>query len=101
MRTSSGLRPAASAAPAGGEASVTRSDAIATDRPIVVVGTTGDPATPIDNTRAMADALEEGVLVIVHADQHTGYGVNDCVDEAVDAYLVDPTKVPEDGLECR
>jgi hypothetical protein len=38
---SSGLRPAASAAPAGGEASVTRTDAIATDRPIVVVGTTG------------------------------------------------------------
>lgn len=69
--------------------------------PIVVVGTTGDPSTPLESTRAMADALEEGALVIVHANQHTGYGVNDCVDEAVDGYLVDPTDVPEDGLECK
>ncbi|MFD4990812.1 hypothetical protein ACFWH7_03590 [Cellulosimicrobium cellulans] len=34
-------RPASAASRAGGEASVTRSDAIATDRPLVVVGTTG------------------------------------------------------------
>lgn len=46
-------------------------------------------------------ALQQGSLVIVHADQHTGYGVNDCVDEAVDGYLIDPTNVPEDGLECK
>lgn len=40
---SSGVRPASAsaAARAGGEAAVTRSDAIATDRPLVVVGTTG------------------------------------------------------------
>ncbi|MCO7273853.1 hypothetical protein [Cellulosimicrobium cellulans] len=38
---SGGLRPTSSAAPAGGEAAVTRADAIATDRPLVVVGTTG------------------------------------------------------------
>jgi hypothetical protein len=67
--------------------------------PVVVVGTTGDPATPLISTRHMADALEDGRLVIVTADQHTGYGLNDCVDEAVDSYLVtlDP---PDDGLEC-
>ncbi|HEY5905850.1 MAG TPA: alpha/beta hydrolase, partial [Actinomycetota bacterium] len=67
--------------------------------PIVVVGTTGDPATPLESSRAMADALEEGTLVIVEADQHTGYGVNECVVNAVDDYLIDLT-VPEPGLVC-
>jgi pimeloyl-ACP methyl ester carboxylesterase len=69
--------------------------------PIVVVGTTGDPATPLSSTEKMADTLEDGRLVIVGANQHTGYQVNACVDAAVDNYLVDPTKVPEDGLSCR
>ena len=68
--------------------------------PIVVVGTTGDPSTPLTSSRAMADALQDGRLVIVHANQHTGYNVNDCINDAVDSYLVDPTKVPADGLEC-
>jgi pimeloyl-ACP methyl ester carboxylesterase len=67
--------------------------------PVVVVGTTGDPATPLESTRHQADALEDGRLVIVEADQHTGYGVNDCVDDAVDDYLVD-LRAPEDGLTC-
>jgi pimeloyl-ACP methyl ester carboxylesterase len=57
--------------------------------PIVVIGTTGDPATPLESTRAMAETLEDGRLVIVEADQHTGYGVNDCVVELVDDYLID------------
>ena len=35
----------------------------------------------------MADTLEDGRLVVVDADQHTGYGVNDCVDDVVDDYL--------------
>jgi hypothetical protein len=69
--------------------------------PIVVVGTTGDPSTPLVSSRAMAKALEGGVLVVVEADQHTGYGVNDCVDEAVDHYLVDPTDVPQNELQCK
>ncbi len=38
---SSGLRPASAAARAGAEVSPTRADAVATDRPLVVVGTTG------------------------------------------------------------
>ncbi len=46
--------------------------------PIVVVGTTGDPATPLVGTEAMAAALEDGRLVVVDADQHTGYGTNEC-----------------------
>jgi pimeloyl-ACP methyl ester carboxylesterase len=69
--------------------------------PILVVGTTGDPATPLQSTRNMAHALEDGHLVIVSADQHTGYGVNQCVDSTVDGYLVDPTVTLDGEIDCR
>ena len=68
--------------------------------PIVVVGTTGDAATPLESSRAMARTVG-GRLVIVTADQHTGYGADDCVDAAVDEYLIDPAAhTPTDGLRC-
>ncbi len=67
--------------------------------PIVVVGTTGDPATPFESTRAMAETLDDGRFVIVEADQHTGYGVNRCVVDLVNRYLVD-LEAPADGTEC-
>lgn len=68
--------------------------------PIMVIGTTGDPATPFESTVRMSEVLEDGRLVIVEADQHTGYGVNRCVIEAVNDYLVDLSP-PDSGLECR
>jgi pimeloyl-ACP methyl ester carboxylesterase len=68
--------------------------------PVLVVGTTGDAATPLASTQAMADALEDGRLVVVTANQHTGYGVNGCVNDAVEAYLINPSNPPKDGLTC-
>jgi pimeloyl-ACP methyl ester carboxylesterase len=68
--------------------------------PIVVVGTTGDPATPLESTRKMAAALEQGVLLIVEANQHTGYGTNDCINNAVDSYLINLT-VPVNETTCK
>lgn len=56
--------------------------------PIVVIGTTGDAATPLASSRKMADKLEDGRLVVVTANRHTGYGENACVVEAVDAYVI-------------
>ena len=67
--------------------------------PIVVIGTTGDPATPLESTRNMAAALEDGRLVVVTADQHTGYKVNACVDDIVHDYLVD-LDVPAQETIC-
>ena len=67
--------------------------------PIVVVGTTGDPATPLASTRVMAATLEDGRLVVVTADQHTGYGVNDCGDDIIHRYLVD-LEVPPEETTC-
>ena len=60
--------------------------------PIVVVGTTGDSATPLASSRKMAETLQDGRLIVVTANRHTGYGENDCVTGAVDSYLV-TTKV--------
>jgi pimeloyl-ACP methyl ester carboxylesterase len=68
--------------------------------PIVVVGTTGDPATPLASARAMAEGLEDGRLVVVEADQHGGYNVNTCINEVVNDQLVDLVP-PDDGTECR
>jgi pimeloyl-ACP methyl ester carboxylesterase len=68
--------------------------------PIVVVGTTRDPATPYEWAVALAEQLESGVLVSRDGDGHTGYNSgNECVDTAVEAYLIEGT-VPEDGLSC-
>ena len=47
----------------------------------------------------MADKLEDGRLVVVTANQHTGYGVNDCVIDVVNNYLVD-LEPPDDETTC-
>lgn len=68
--------------------------------PIVVIGTTRDPATPYAEAVALAKELESGVLVSRDGDGHTAYNKgNDCIDVAVEDYLIEGT-VPEDGLEC-
>ena len=67
--------------------------------PIIVIGTTGDPATPIESSRKAARSLEGGLFLTVKADQHTGYGLNTCVVETVDRYLID-LKAPADGKVC-
>ena len=68
--------------------------------PIVVVGTTRDPATPMRWAESLAEQLESGVLIRRDGDGHTGYNAgNGCVDEAVEAYLLEGT-VPADGLSC-
>lgn len=68
--------------------------------PIVVVGTTRDPATPYENSVKLAQELESGVLLSRDGDGHTAYNQgNTCIDETLDAYLVDGT-VPDDGTKC-
>ncbi|MFK5688648.1 alpha/beta hydrolase [Ornithinimicrobium sp. LYQ92] len=68
--------------------------------PILVVGTTGDPATPYQWAEGLAETLDSGVLLSYQGEGHTAYGrSNDCIDDAVDAYLLEGT-VPEDGTTC-
>jgi predicted alpha/beta hydrolase family esterase len=55
--------------------------------PILVVGSTGDPVTPLAWARSLATELGSGVLVTRHGDGHTGYAASACVRRAVDGYL--------------
>ncbi|KAA9085558.1 alpha/beta hydrolase [Microbacterium radiodurans] len=69
--------------------------------PIVVVGTTNDPATPYEWSVSLADQLASGVLVTREGEGHTGFQKGSaCVDAAVESYFVDGT-VPDDGLVCQ
>lgn len=68
--------------------------------PIVVIGTTGDPATPYQWSQSLAEQLESGVLLTFEGNGHTAYGRSGgCIEEQVDAYLLEGT-VPEDGMTC-
>ncbi len=69
--------------------------------PVVVVGTTRDPATPAVWAERLAEQLASGVLVTFDGDGHTAYGRTGsaCVDEVLDAFWLEGT-VPEDGIVC-
>jgi pimeloyl-ACP methyl ester carboxylesterase len=68
--------------------------------PIVVIGTTRDPATPYEWAKALASQLDSGRLITRDGDGHTGFHQgNQCVDNAVEHYLIGGT-VPEDNLSC-
>ncbi|WP_308191661.1 alpha/beta hydrolase [Agromyces sp. S2-1-8] len=68
--------------------------------PILVVGTTGDPATPYEWAVSLADQLDSGVLVSYDGEGHTAYNKsNACVDDAVESYFIDGT-VPSSDPKC-
>jgi pimeloyl-ACP methyl ester carboxylesterase len=68
--------------------------------PIVVVGTTYDPATPYNEAVALASQLASGHLITWIGDGHTAYNRgSDCVQHAVDDYLLHGF-VPKAGLVC-
>jgi pimeloyl-ACP methyl ester carboxylesterase len=68
--------------------------------PILVVGTTGDPATPYAWSEALAGQLESARLLTYEGLGHTAYGrSNRCVTEAVDDFLLEGT-LPAEGTVC-
>ncbi len=65
--------------------------------PIMVVGTTRDPATPLVWAQALARQLPDSVLVTRDGDGHTGYGQGSrCTDDTIERYLVSGIVPPED-----
>jgi pimeloyl-ACP methyl ester carboxylesterase len=69
-------------------------------RPILVVGTLRDPATPYRWAQALAADLSSGVLLGWNGDGHTAYGEGSaCVDTIVNDYLIN-LSVPRSGLVC-
>ncbi|MBC6496360.1 MULTISPECIES: alpha/beta hydrolase [Microbacterium] len=68
--------------------------------PILVVGTTNDPATPYEWSESLAQQLEEGVLITRVGEGHTGYNKgSSCVDSTVEAFLLDDV-VPQSDVRC-
>jgi pimeloyl-ACP methyl ester carboxylesterase len=67
--------------------------------PILVIGNSGDPVTPLPGAVDMAEDLTSGVLLTWQGQGHTAYPKTDCVIGAVNAYLID-LAVPQDGLTC-
>jgi pimeloyl-ACP methyl ester carboxylesterase len=67
--------------------------------PIVVVGTTGDPATPYENTADLAGMLGVGHVLTWEGEGHTAYPSTPCIVRAVDTYLIG-LQVPQEGLRC-
>ncbi|NKY09907.1 alpha/beta hydrolase [Cellulomonas hominis] len=68
--------------------------------PIVVIGTTNDPATPYAWAESLAETLGSATLLTYEGEGHTAYGrSNACILDTVDAYLLDGT-VPEEGTRC-
>ncbi len=68
--------------------------------PILVIGTTGDPATPFIWAEALASQLESGVLLTWVGEGHIAYDEGDpCINDVVDAYFLTGA-VPSNGLVC-
>jgi pimeloyl-ACP methyl ester carboxylesterase len=67
--------------------------------PIVVVGNLHDPATPYAGAVHMASTLGNGVLLTWNGQGHTSYGQSPCIDDKVNAYLINGT-VPAAHTTC-
>lgn len=69
--------------------------------PILVVGTTRDPATPYQWAKNLASQLKSGVLLSLDGDGHTAYlQGSPCITTAVDRYLVSQ-QPPASGTLCK
>jgi hypothetical protein len=68
--------------------------------PILVVGTTNDPATPYVWAQSMAAQLDNAVLLTNVADSHTAYfSGGSCIRQPIEDYLVS-LRLPKPGTRC-
>jgi pimeloyl-ACP methyl ester carboxylesterase len=71
-----------------------------TTNPIVVIGTTGDPATPYEWAQGLNKLLTNSVLVSLTGEGHTGQGQgNACIDGQIDDFYL-LSAIPS-SLACR
>jgi pimeloyl-ACP methyl ester carboxylesterase len=67
--------------------------------PILVVGTTNDPATPYAGAEDLAARISGSRLLTFDSTEHTAYTKSACIDRAIDAYLLRGT-LPTAGKRC-
>lgn len=68
---------------------------------ILVIGTTGDPATPYEQAVALANrVLKNGQLITFNGEGHTAYGLeSSCINNAVDDFFI-KNVVPTEDPDC-
>ena len=67
---------------------------------VLVIGTTGDPATPYEWSVSLAEQMESATLITWEGEGHTAYGRGDeCIADIVDDYFIDGT-VPAGDTVC-
>ena len=69
-------------------------------KPILILGTTHDPATPYAGALDLANRIHGSRLVSFDSTEHTAYTKSACIDSIVDAYLLRGT-VPKSGITCK
>lgn len=70
--------------------------------PILLVGTTGDPATPYSSAVKVHKKIKNSVLLTNNDEGHTAYrtdGTNNCIVNKVDTYLLDG-QMPANNTSC-
>ncbi|MGH9185051.1 MAG: alpha/beta hydrolase [Acidimicrobiales bacterium] len=67
--------------------------------PILVIGNTGDAATPYEQAERVAETLSNAVLLTYEGEGHTSIGSSQCVDDATTRYLID-LELPDPGTVC-
>lgn len=67
--------------------------------PVLLVGNTGDPATPVDWAHSLSKHIDESRVLTYDGSGHTAYLRSGCATKAVDAYLTDKN-LPEQGAVC-
>lgn len=68
--------------------------------PILIIGTTRDPATPYKWALALNQIFSNSTLITLDGDGHTGHGRgSNCVDSAVDKYFLTGNS-PKSALYC-
>lgn len=68
--------------------------------PILVIGSTGDPATPIEWAQDMVAALDSASLLTYEGASHVAFGREvECIDDHVSAYFID-LQLPAPGSTC-
>ncbi|GAC1667837.1 MAG: alpha/beta hydrolase [Candidatus Dormibacteraceae bacterium] len=68
--------------------------------PILLIGSTGDPATPYVWAQAVNKVLTGSVLLTRDGNGHVSYDKSACAKQIIDAYLIDLT-LPPAGTICK
>ncbi len=69
--------------------------------PVFVLGATGDPITPVDQARAIAQRLDDAYLIVTTGGPHVTFGRHDdCVDGPVVAFLLEGRRPASRTITC-